>query len=222
MSYKNVYIELSSKCNLNCTICYRKSWNELPSDMTEEMLYKIFDEVKDKDIEIILGGIGEPTFSPYIMKAIQLFQFHQLTLTTNGTLLDEQLIKTIIGKVDKIVVSIDGLADKFQEIRGFEFKKVVDNLRALNELRFKNAMESPQIIIEFVASKDNIDSVFGVMDLAADLRASSVIISNLIPQDYESRNKILYSRYENRNMQKVFNRIKIHSLRKGINVYCRI
>ena len=186
--------------------------------MEESLIDKIYNEVKDKDIEIVLGGIGEPTYYPFISKAIDRFKNHQLTLTTNGTLLEEEFRKKIIGKVNNLVVSVDGIGQKFEEIRGFNFKKIYENLHAINELKIKTANEIPRINIQFVASKDNIDSIFEVMNLASELRAASLIVSNLIPQDLESSSKILYTRYENAEIKKLFDKIRIHSFRKGINV----
>lgn len=218
MSYKKVYIELTNRCNLNCSICYRRSWHEKPQDMEDEMILSIYEETKGRDVEIVLGGIGEPTCSPNIYKAIELFKNHKLTLTTNGTLLDEKLRAFIIGKVDKLVVSIDGCDEKFHEIRGFDIGKLIDNLHALNVLKTINKTDIPQLVIEFVASKDNIDGVFGVIDLASELNASNLIVSNLIPQNIEDSNQILYTRYENQAMKEYFHKIRIHSFKKGIIV----
>ena len=185
--------------------------------MEERVIEKIYTEIKEKEIEVVFGGIGEPTFSPHFSKAVHLFKDHHLTVTTNATLLDEELRKALVDKVNKIVVSIDGLDKKFEEIRGFDVNQIIYNLKALNELKSEKKTEFPQIIIEFVASKNNIEDIYKVMDLASELKATAVIISNLIPQDVESSKDILYSRYENKPMKNLFNAIRIHSFKKGIN-----
>jgi Predicted Fe-S oxidoreductases len=116
VSFKKLYIELTDKCNLNCKMCYRRSWAEKPKDMEKKVLYKIHSEVVNKKLnEIVLGGIGEPTYSPLIYDAISLFSSFNLTITTNGTLLDDKLKSLIVDNVNKIVVSIDGLEDKYKD-----------------------------------------------------------------------------------------------------------
>lgn len=217
MSYKRVYLELSNRCNLNCTICYRRTWSEKPNDMKESVIEKIYDEIKTKEVEVILGGIGEPTISPHFSKAVDLFKDHHLTVTTNATLLDERLRHLIVGRVNKLVVSIDGLDEKFKEIRGSDVNHIIDNLKLLNALKLEKSTEFPRLIIEFVASKYNIDNIYKVMDLASELKATTIIISNLIPQDQESSKEILYTRYENKAVKELLNTIRTHSFRKGIN-----
>ena len=219
MSFKKLYIELTDKCNLNCKMCYRRSWAEKPKDMEKKVLYKIHSEVVNKKLnEIVLGGIGEPTYSPLIYDAISLFSSFNLTITTNGTLLDDKLKSLIVDNVNKIVVSIDGLEDKYKDIRGFNLKEVLENLKDIYLIKRKNNKEYPHVVIQFVASKDNIEDIFSVLDIAETVSAYQVIISNVIPQTEDYKDKILYTRYENKFLKDLFERLRIHSFRKGINL----
>lgn len=180
-------------------MCYRRSWAEKPKDMEKKVLYKIHSEVVNKKLnEIVLGGIGEPTYSPLIYDAISLFSSFNLTITTNGTLLDDKLKSLIVDNVNKIVVSIDGLEDKYKDIRGFNLKEVLENLKDIYLIKRKNNKEYPHVVIQFVASKDNIEDIFSVLDIAETVSAYQVIISNVIPQTEDYKDKILYTRYENK------------------------
>ncbi|KRQ86425.1 Cyclic pyranopterin monophosphate synthase [Caloramator mitchellensis] len=219
MSISKVYIELTDKCNLNCKMCYRRAWSEKPIDMDEKTLEKIYNDLQGKDIkEVVLGGIGEPTYSPLIKKALKMFSRYNLTLTTNGTILDEDIVNIIIESVNKIVVSIDGLEEKYKDIRGFELVNVLGNLNKIVEKKKKNNLEFPYIVIQFVASKGNIDDIFNVLDIAASLDAFQVIISNVIPQTEDYKDKILYKRYENKFIKDLFEKLNVYSFRKGLNL----
>lgn len=216
---EKLYIELTDKCNLNCKMCYRRSWSEIPRDMDIEILRRIYDEVRDKNLkEVILGGIGEPTFSHLIYDAINLFSNFNLTITTNGTILNEKLKELIVDYVDKLVVSIDGFEDKYEDIRGFNLNSVVNNIKDINNLKTKRKKEKPYIVIQFVATKDNIDDIFKVLDLANELNAFQIIISNVIPQTDDYKDKILYTKYENNEMKTLFERLRIYSFRRGLNL----
>lgn len=219
MSFKKLYIELSNRCNLNCKMCYRCSWNEKPTDMDEKTLDKIYFEVKDMVLnEIVLGGIGEPTFSPLINKALKLFSNFNITLTTNGTLLNNELKKLIVDNVSKLVVSIDGLEDRYEDIRGFDLKSVICNIEDIVSMKKEQNKENPYIVIQFVASRDNIEDIFNVLDIASYLNAYQVIISHVIPQTEDYKDKILYTRYENKFMKDLFEKLRIYSFRKGLNL----
>lgn len=220
MAIKKIYLELTDRCNLDCSICYRKSWNNTSINMDKKVFYKIYEELKNiRDLEsIVFGGIGEPTFSPLIYEAIETFKDYHLTITTNGTLMNEKLLDLFIKYVDVIVVSIDGLKDNFKNIRGVELNNIIGNLVKLNKLKEKENRPNPIINIQFVASKDNIDDIFDVIDLASFLKVNTVIISNLLPQTEENVEKILYKRYENKKMKDLINRVRNYSFRKGLKL----
>lgn len=187
--------------------------------MDFDILKKIYEEVKDKDLkEVVLGGIGEPTFSPLIYDVINLFSSFNLTITTNGTILDGKLKELIVENVDKLVVSIDGFEDKYEDIRGFDLNSVVNNIKDINNLKMQRKKEKPYIVIQFVASKDNLDDIFKVLDLADELKAYQIIISNVVPQTDDYKDKILYTKYENKKMKDLFEKLRIYSFRRGLNL----
>lgn len=220
MPIKKLYLELTDKCNLNCKMCYRKSWEQDFCEMDEDMLIKLTDELKihPELKEIVIGGIGEPTCSKHFRKALELLRDYKITVTTNGTLIDEELAEYFIKYVDVVTISIDGLFDIYKEIRGVNLDLIVENIRLLNRIKGKFSSKTPLIHIQFVLSSDNIKEIFKVMDLASDLKADKFIISNIIPQSLENKDAILYSRYENQNIKRLFNEVIVYSFRKGIKI----
>jgi radical SAM protein with 4Fe4S-binding SPASM domain len=69
-----------------------------------------------------------------------------------------------------------------------------------------------------VISKFNQQEILNLIDLAADLQVSQVILSNLLPATVEDKDMILYTRYENEEMHKLFKKVRNYSLRRGLEV----
>ena len=60
---KKLYIEPTTKCNLNCKMCFRHTWFDEPiCDLNLEDYRRVL-ETMPKTVEtIFFGGMGEPLF----------------------------------------------------------------------------------------------------------------------------------------------------------------
>ncbi len=220
MSIQKLYLELSDRCNLNCSICYRQSWKETPQDLDGTLYTRLLSEIRGIDTlkTIVLGGIGEPTCAPDFLKIVRDLQDYRLILTTNGVSLGEEILEGLIDRVDAVVISIDGLGDTFRQIRGVDLETVTDTVRRIHELKRTSGSSKPAISLQCVLSEDNVGDALALVDLAADLKAEALIFSNLMPQVAENKDKILYTRYENIPMKALFNQLRIRSFRRGIQL----
>lgn len=220
MSINKVYLELTNRCNLNCSMCYRKTWETESYDMQQYVLEKALIQIKDIDTvkEIVLGGIGEPTFSEQAKQTMKFLKDYQVTLTTNGTLIEGSMLETIVETVNHIILSMDGMSDTFYAIRAYPLEKIIENIKALNQLKQENRQKSPLISFQMVLSKTNQEEVFQLIDLAASLGVSQLILSNLLPATIEDQELVLYTRYENDEMHKLFQKVRNYSLRRGLEV----
>lgn len=221
MSIQKLYLELTNKCNLNCAFCYRHSWDEPPLDMPLPLLQKLSNEIIRMGSlkTVVLGGIGEPTCAPLIGEALERFGKYDVTLTTNAVKIDPVLLKLIAKYVNLVMVSIDGFHENFAKIRGTPLDAVLENLQQLTRLKVKNGTSLPQLGIQLVLNSDNASDVFKLVDLVHDLPASFLVISNLLPQTPENAAKILYTRYENKEIKHLFNKLATYSLRKGVQTF---
>lgn len=212
---RKVYIELTDRCNLNCTICYRKSWDIKPMDMDMELFRKIAAELKSlkKLDKIVLGGIGEPTYHRNIIEILDELAGTDLHITTNGTIMSEELMRKMIETVHTITVSVDGESEVFKTIRGVELTSIIDNLTRLEALKKEADSEFPKVELQFVMSKDNIGEIYKVMDLTKQLKAQRLVVSNLIPQSVENKDKILYQLYPTEENEKLMSDIGHYSRR---------
>lgn len=220
MGIRKVYLEITDECNLNCKICYREAWKHKPRHMEKEIVDEVIEQIKTTQgvEEIVLGGIGEPTLSPDILYVIEELNKYHITITTNGTLLYNGLNSALIEYVDAVVVSIDGLEKKFEELRGEELSTVIKNVKNIILERNKKGIKKPSVNFQFVASSENIDDIFGVIDLGGKIGINKLIISNLLPQTEENKDKILYTRYENKYMKELLSKASNYSFKKGVSL----
>lgn len=220
MPIRKLYLELTDCCNLNCAMCYRRSWDKSNGNMAEATFVKVLENVSGlKGLkEIVLGGIGEPTMSPLFLRAVEAFEKYGLTITTNGIIDESAKIEAMAEKASRIVFSIDGLEENFYSIRGAGLEQVCSTIRRIQDIKRQRGSSLPEIYIQFVLSWDNKEELPGVVSLASELKVKGLIVSNLIPMTGEDGEKILYSRYQNDDMKGYVGRICRGSLKAGLQV----
>ena len=91
---KALHIEPTSKCNLSCTMCFRKTWLDEPfADMRSRAVFeRTRDTMPDTVETVFFGGMGEPLFHRDILDDGEARRFDPrdcqgTELLTNGTLL---------------------------------------------------------------------------------------------------------------------------------------
>ncbi|OPL08703.1 MAG: hypothetical protein AVO33_08985 [delta proteobacterium ML8_F1] len=220
MPFEKLYIELTDACNLNCVMCYRHNWPDLGGHMSHEMLEKIIGELGDNPSlkEIVLGGIGEPTVHPAFKEILPRLDGYRVTVTTNGTTLDEDMSELFVRHVDRLVVSVDGSASVYDRIRGFEYFELLKNLQGMDAVKRRHRSHTPQLQIQMVVSKDNQKDIPAVIEMASNLGASELILSNMIPVTLEDAEKILYTQFDNREIYNYFQGIRPLAFRKGLEL----
>jgi MoaA/NifB/PqqE/SkfB family radical SAM enzyme len=153
-------LEPVSYCNLRCEFCVLSQMKRERKVMSVENITKIVQESGAKWIQ--LSGVGETFLHPdivNIMFAIKA-QGKILKITTNGTPLSEEICRGIVDAgVDYVDISIDTTAEElYQNIRGANLKKVLNNVRYLYE--YRNAQKSKLVIgAKHVYNDENIDNL---------------------------------------------------------------
>lgn len=190
-SLAKVYIEPSSRCNLNCRTCIRRTWKEPAGDMAPETFKKLLAGLKElPHLEsVMLGGFGEPTIHPDILDMVGSLKALNVSveMVTNGTLLDERLLAGLMkARLDRLWVSFDGVEDlNYQHIReGASFKVLIKNLRRLREMN-RAGGHVIKVGVAFVITRKNIADLKGMETLAKRADADLVSVSNVIPYSPE-------------------------------------
>ncbi len=100
MRFQKIYIEITNKCNLNCSFCSVDS--RLKKELTLQEFDIILDKIRQYTKTIYLHVKGEPLLHHNFEKILELTKKYNLNvkITTNGTLLKQRL--SILQKFDNI------------------------------------------------------------------------------------------------------------------------
>ena len=156
-----IMLELTNQCNLACTICAREydyGRNMDIGQMDFELAKKILDETMPYLDSLGLTGLGETFLYKKLNEVVDYIRQRNnsiiISLSTNASF--RGFIDTaapLVGKVNTLQVSVDGLGDTYESIRkNASFRQLDDNLRQLSEL-CKGTGTS--IMLNMVVTKDN-------------------------------------------------------------------
>lgn len=204
---KEVHIEVTSNCNLDCEFCYRRSWNEVPNDMGLDLYSKVLDEIEEMGAEFVwLSGWGEPTFHKNFSELIEITsQRFRIGLLTNGLLLGQYAEEIVSKGVEKVVISVDSLdPEKYEDIRiGSELEQLLKAIKQLREEKRRQRSRYPSIWFLKVLMKSNLEELPQEVGKASDIGAVGLILSNLIPTKEELAGQVLYGRTPDPRTKKV-------------------
>lgn len=150
---KGIWIEPTNICNLKCTFCFHSNDSmKRQKGMMQQSLYKkIIDDVSCFDPEIILHHSGESLLHNKLYDFIRYAKQKGLKvgMTTNGTLLEIEILDT---GIDTLNISLAGVDEEdYQLVRpGYSFSDVVDKIKLISENRNKTC-----IAINVVITKHN-------------------------------------------------------------------
>lgn len=196
-----VYLEPTSACNLQCRTCVRNSWTEKTGSMPLPTFCKLLGDLKGVPSfrTMAFWGIGEPLVHPDIVEMVSLAHESGIRteLITNGLLLDRPMAEGLVkAGLDTMVVSVDGVsADSYADIRcGGSLEQVRENIEELDRVRWELSRLNPEIGLEFVVMKRNVDQLPQLAQTAYQMSASFIIVTNLLPYTEELKDEILYGR----------------------------
>ena len=203
---RKLYIEPTTKCNLNCKMCFRHTWFEEPfCDLSLEDFKRALSTMPKTVETIFFGGMGEPMFHKDILTMIRLAAETgaEVELLTNGTLLSEKMIHGIMeAGLTRLWISIDDLETdssiNAHNAAGADHAGhnhsglVLSNIRLLNKIRQKS-LSSISLGITFVAMKSNVHQLSKLPFFIAQHLVDEVNVSNISPTDEASQNELLYT-----------------------------
>ena len=156
-----IMIELTNLCNLACTTCPREYDYGRAMDkgnMSLKSAKKIIDEVWPYLDSIGLTGMGETFLYKEISEIVNYIKKKNegiiISVSTNAVVPNFiEKVSDLLGKIDTIQVSIDGLEDIYEKIRKkSDFKTLDNNLRTLSKIS-KNV--GTDIMLNMVVTKEN-------------------------------------------------------------------
>jgi len=200
---RKLYLEVTTRCNLQCRMCVRNVWGEPLEDMAPTTFDRVVAQLQGLPelCEVVLGSHGEPLAHPHILDHLAAIKRPGLkvSISTNGTLLDEERAEALVQLgIDVVTVSLDGTdPDTYAGVRqGADLRAVIDNLEALNRIRARQKTLLPRLGIEFVAMKQNVAELSNLPELAQRLGADRVLVTHVLPHTPEMAAETLYGRNE--------------------------
>ena len=144
--FKQIYVEITNICNLNCSFCPKN--NRPKRFMTVDEFDTITDEISPITNTICLHLMGEPLLHPNIKEIFEICNEKNLNvyLTTNGTLLKQNLDLLKSGCAKRISVSLHSFEantnsnslDEYLEDVLLSCKEISDNSQTCIEFRLWN------------------------------------------------------------------------------------
>ena len=192
---QKLYVEVSSRCNLRCKMCFRHSWvGERFGDLDPTALARLMEDPVLRDTRtVFFGGMGEPLVHPSLteMAALASVCGKKVELVTNGTLLTREKARELLqAGVSRIWVSIDELYENYGKIQvGSDFGLVLGNLEAFNELRRESDV---RLGMTAVVMRDNIASLRRIREFAECFGADDLNLSHIIPNRAEDIEQALW------------------------------
>ncbi|MFA6461398.1 MAG: radical SAM protein [Candidatus Woesearchaeota archaeon] len=179
-----IQVEISSICNLRCSMCYI---HELERNGVGVLTFEQFKDLIDRNFNywhsIKLWGIGEPLLNKDLFKMIkyETSKGRYTNISTNGQLLTPEICEQIIDSgLNRLFVSIDTVDPvQYEKIRvGGKFEILERNLTYLVKL-IKEKKKGPSINITTVAMKENISGIPQIIEFASKLGINRLLIQEI-------------------------------------------
>jgi len=136
-------LHITNLCNLKCKHCYASAGNELNNELTYDEIIDIIDQLAEMNINYITVSGGEPLARKDVYEIIQYIKSKNINvmITTNGTLIDEEVVKKLKElKIDSVQVSMDShipeIHDKFRGVEG-SFDRAVQAIKLCKKNNIK-------------------------------------------------------------------------------------
>ncbi len=192
---RHMDIDLSNKCNLRCRFCHLsfhepEKWTQLSYDqflkiapvfgkMESITLFSKYEPLTCRDFIPIFDKICEYDIETYF--------------STNGILLDDDIIDALVGRLTYLTVSVTGFTREsyIKNMGQNRLEKVRENLAKLNASKKAANTEYPKLRITMVGMLDSLDELCRSVDFAAEFEAAEGVRMSYFRSLEESMNDLM-------------------------------
>ncbi len=182
-----VTVNNTHKCNLSCPLCFKQfepGANMSYPDMPIEIFRSVAEDLFPAADEVALSVSGEPLAAGPIEEELELGGAYgvRYRITTNGVFLGQERIRRLVlENVAYLHVSMDAASkDTFERIRkGAKWEGVLGGIRALLSERARLG-KGPQVWLNFVMMRENIEELPRWVSLAAELGADALYAEHVV------------------------------------------
>jgi radical SAM protein with 4Fe4S-binding SPASM domain len=208
-----VQTDLANYCNLRCRMCFFYTGSpEVRIRLSFDEFLKRFDSFADRIHTFGLSCATEPLVMREedlrrVFKWIRDRAIPESFMVTNAMLLRPKLAEVFIDSgLSRLVVSLDShIREKYEAIRlGAKFETVIKNVRYFDDYRRSKGLASPQLQINCVLMRRNIEEVGPFLDFIHELGADAVDFRHLVPYsglDIERESLVHFKELTNENLR---------------------
>jgi MoaA/NifB/PqqE/SkfB family radical SAM enzyme len=183
---RQLYIEVTNRCNSLCASCPLTYDHFLPFEPKHHLSWPQFRRIVDQLPRIeraVLHGIGEPLLNPHLPNFVAHLKERgaHVLFNTNAVLLDERRGDALCeAGLDELRVSLDAATPElYYQLRGIDkFEPIVANLRAF--VARHGGRERPRVSLWFVAMQENLHELPHFVHLAAQIGVPEVYLQRLV------------------------------------------
>jgi MoaA/NifB/PqqE/SkfB family radical SAM enzyme len=183
---RQLYIEVTNRCNSLCASCPLTYDHFLPFEPKHHLTWPQFRRIVDQLPLLeraVLHGIGEPLLNPHLPRFVAHLKERgaYVLFNTNALLLDERRGDALCAAgLDELRVSLDAASPAlYHRLRGIDkFEPIVANLRAF--VARHGGRERPRVSLWFVAMQENLHELPDFVRLAAELGVPEVYLQRLV------------------------------------------
>lgn len=193
---RKIYLEFSSRCNLNCPMCFRESWTEPQGDMDWELFNRLVSDLDQFPVLETLHflGIGEPFCHPRLIDAVKTIKAmnKRVRITTNATLLDSPAAEALV-KAGADIVDLSVEAENVPwPGRANSLDSLVSAAEELQRARKTAGTGACETRIALVVTRSNITQIPDIVQALHGKGISAASVSNLLPTDLAADANRLY------------------------------
>ncbi|MCB9882164.1 MAG: radical SAM protein [Planctomycetes bacterium] len=189
----NVELDITTQCNLRCVMCHF-SHPEVSRTPRSDLPPPAFDFVARQILPLTrrlsLSFGTEPLLNDHIADYVRLakeLEVPDVYFVSNAMRLTEPVAERLLDAgLDGLNVSLDATtgATYSRVRRGGSLSVVLENLKALRNIKRARGMDRPRLSLSFVLMRSTLEEAPFMIDLACEMQAESVHYMHLVPYTY--------------------------------------
>lgn len=203
-----VSIEPTTSCNLRCPQC-PSGLREFsrPTGMLQQQLFeRVILQLKKHLHSLTFYFQGEPYLNPDFLNMVAFADkqnIYTITSTNAHYLTEENARKTVLSKLDKLIISVDGVSQEvYEQYRvGGQLNKVIEGTKEILKQKKILKSKTPHVVWQFVVFKPNQHQIATVKKLGKELGVDEVKIKTAQIYDFKNGHDLIpnleaYARYK--------------------------
>ncbi|MAE67499.1 MAG: hypothetical protein CMJ18_24835 [Phycisphaeraceae bacterium] len=214
------WFDLYGECSLACRHCGFQVHGRSSDREVDEIVYeRVVTEILPTAYVCNLGGTnyGEMTISKYFHRFVRDCADHgvRISLTTNGTCMSDDWFDDLLDNLVVIGFSMEGMGDRFEQIRGYRWKHFLANVEKVARGR-ETAGRDFRMEWRYCTHADSIHQLPEMIRVAGDVGVDRIAVMNLVPFVAEQKFKQLY--YHRSLANRYFCEARLEAARRDIEI----